>query len=475
MTVIRRKPNRKGPNKMKFIGREQELKRLSGEISALGFRAVLIYGRRRIGKSELVKKAISDGMIPAIYYECRQVAEESNVEGIGKVLSEKYSLPVLGYRKADEILEYIFRMSEKNSVILVLDEYPYLRENVKGMDSILQTLIDKYRDTSHMKLILLGSYVSVMKSLLEKNNPLYGRIDLPVELKQMDYFDSAGFYPNYSDEDKVRIYSVFGGVPYYNRLVDDRISVKENIIGLVASEGARLENEVQIYLQSEIAKMANANEVFTALANGYTKFSDILSQSHVSSGPTLIDILNKLIKMEVVEKTAPINDPGNRKKASYSVCDNLSLFYYRYIFSHASQLGFMDAEMFYDRYIAEDFETRYVPKRFEIIARQYLIRENRSGRIDPPFENIGKYYYDDPKSRMNGEFDVVTTDENGYCFYEVKFRKAPVSEKMIAQEITQVQATGMNCYRYAFISRSGFEAEESEQIRHISLREMYDH
>ena len=93
---------------MKFIGREQELKRLSGEISALGFRAVLIYGRRRIGKSELVKKAISDGMIPAIYYECRQVAEESNVEGIGKVLSEKYSLPVLGYRKADEILEYIF-------------------------------------------------------------------------------------------------------------------------------------------------------------------------------------------------------------------------------------------------------------------------------------------------------------------------------------------------------------------------------
>lgn len=458
---------------MNFIGRERELKKLGAEINASGFRAVLIYGRRRIGKSELVKKAVSDEEIPAVYYECRQVSEESNAEAIGKVLSETFSLPVLGYKRVDEILEYIFGLSEKNKMILIIDEYPYLRATVEGMDSILQALIDRYRDTSRMTLILLGSYVDVMKSLLEKNNPLYGRIDLTIALKQMDYFDSAGFYPDFSEEDRVRIFSVFGGVPYYNRLVDDSISVKENIIKLVASEDARLENEVQIYLQSEIAKMVNANEVFTALSNGYTKFSDILSQSHVSSGPTLIDILKKLIKMEVVEKTAPINDPNNKKKAGYSVCDNLSLFYYRFIFTHVSQLRVMDEEAFYDRYIAEDFETKYVPKRFETIARQYLIRENRRGRISPPFGNIGKYYYDDPKSRTNGEFDVVTEDENGYCFYEVKFRKNPVSERMIAEEIAQVKATGMKCYRYAFISRSGFESEESESVKHITLKEMY--
>ena len=183
---------------MNFIGRERELKKLGAEINASGFRAVLIYGRRRIGKSELVKKAVSDEEIPAVYYECRQVSEESNAEAIGKVLSETFSLPVLGYKRVDEILEYIFGLSEKNKMILIIDEYPYLRATVEGMDSILQALIDRYRDTSRMTLILLGSYVDVMKSLLEKNNPLYGRIDLTIALKQMDYFDSAGFYADFS-------------------------------------------------------------------------------------------------------------------------------------------------------------------------------------------------------------------------------------------------------------------------------------
>ena len=117
-------------------------------------------------------------------------------------------------------------------MIFVLDEYPYIRENIKGLDSIFQSLVDKYKDSSKLKLILLGSYVDVMKSLLEKSNPLYGRADLVIDLQQMDYYDSSLFYPAFSEEDKVRIYSVFGGIPYYNRLVDDSKSVKENIIDL---------------------------------------------------------------------------------------------------------------------------------------------------------------------------------------------------------------------------------------------------
>ena len=157
----------------------------------------------------------------------------------------------------------------------------------------MQSLVDKYKDTSKLTLIILGSYVEVMRSLLEHSNPLYGRVDLTIDLKQMDYYESAYFYPNFSVEDKVRIYSVFGGIPYYNRLIDDSKSVKDNIIELIASSGARLENEVSMYLNAEISKITNANEVFEALSRGYTRYSDILSQSHVSSGPTLVDVLDK--------------------------------------------------------------------------------------------------------------------------------------------------------------------------------------
>ena len=458
---------------MEFYGRKKELSQLKKLISSDEMLMGLIYGRRRIGKSELVKRAIKESDIKSIYYECKQVTEESNVQSMCEVLTDSLGLPKLGYTKVEEIVDYIFNLSKKENIVFVLDEYPYLRENVRGLDSIIQALVDKHREDSKLKLIVLGSYVEVMKSLLEEANPLYGRADLVIDLKQMDYFESALFYPNMTNEDKVRIYSVFGGVPYYNRLIDDKKSVRENIIDLIASPGARLENEVSMYLNAEISKIVNANEVFEALARGFSRFSDILSQSHVSSSPTLADVLDKLIKMEVVERRAPINDENNKKKAGYYICDNLSLFYYRYIFRYSSQLKIMDPEVFYDKYIDKDFEESYIPHRFEVICTQYLIRQNRLGAIEPVIEKIGKYYYDNPKTRTNGEFDVVTMDEKGYVFYEVKFRKKKTSKEVIETEINQVKATGLNCYKYVFFARAGFTAKETEDIKCIKIDQMF--
>ena len=458
---------------MKFIGREEQLRKLIKISNTNELSVVLIYGRRRVGKSELVKQMIRQSDIKSIYYECKQVAEASNVLCLSDIASDVLELPKLGYNDIESLLDFIFKTSENEKFTLILDEYPYLRESVKGLDSILQALIDKYRNTSRLKLVILGSYVEVMRSLLEHANPLYGRVDLTIDLKPMDYYESSLFYPAFSNEDKVRIYSVFGGIPYYNRLIDDSKSVKENIIELIASPGARLENEVSLYLNSEISKIVNANEVFEALAKGFSKYSDILSQSHVSSGPTLVDVLEKLMKMEVVEKTAPINDPNNKKKVGYQISDNLSLFYYRYIFKYSSQLKIMDAEIFYKKYIEKDFEENYVPHQFETIAKQYLINMNKAGKINPVFEKIGKYYYDNPVEHKNGEFGVVTEDEKGYVFYEVKFKNSPITKSTIDEEISQVQSTGLKCYKYAFISKSGFKCTKRKDLKLIVLDELY--
>ena len=338
---------------------------------------------------------------------------------------------------------------------------------------MLQSVIDRYKDTSNIKLIICGSYVDTMKALLEKQNPLYGRVDLTINLKPMDYYDSALFYPDFSCEDKVRLFSVFGGIPYYNRLIRAGKSVRENITDLIASPGARLENEVSMYLNSEISKITNANEVFEALAKGFSRYKDLLDQSNVSSGPALVDILDKLIRMDIVAKESPINDENNRKKSGYFISDNLSLFYYKYIFRNTSRMNIMDPDIFYDKYIAEDFETKYVPKIFENICKQYLIRQNRAGMMDEIFEKIGKYYYDDPVEKKNGEFDIVTLDDNGYIFYEAKFRKDPVTESMMQTEIHQVKQTGLNCYKYGFFSRSGFLCNQEENRILIDLKELY--
>lgn len=459
---------------MEFIGRERELARIGKEIAAGEQRNVLVYGRRRVGKSELIKRVVETSDVVAIYFECRQTSEADNVASLATLASEALGYPLLAFGGIRDLLEFAFGEAQGRDIVLVLDEYLYLRDAVKGLDSIIQTSIDAHRGDSRLKIVLCGSYIDVMRSLLLPANPLYGRIDLTVELGPMDYYDAAKFYPDFSCEDKVRLYSVFGGVPYYNRLVDQTATVRKNIIDLVTSPGARLENEVPMHLGSEISKMSNANEVFSALAQGYSRWSDIRDQSHVSSTPAMADVLGRLIDMSLVQRRAPINDPTNKRKSGYFIIDPLSLFYYRYVFRYSSQRQLLDPEVFYERYVESDFEDNHVPRMFEEVCRQYLTRRNRAGLIDPPFDAIGKYWYDDPSNHLSGEFDVVTHDPEGYVFYEVKFRKTPVTAKMISEEVAQVEAMGLNCHRYGFFSRSGFDADPSDGIAFIDLPELFE-
>lgn len=459
---------------MPFYGRKTELKKLRRMFQSKEQLVGLIYGRRRIGKSELIKQALKTNDSPFIYYECKQTTEYNNVESISQLIGDLYHFPKPSFSNIEALLDFLFQKSCNQSLILVLDEYPYLRETVTGLDSILQSLIDKYKDSSYLKLIICGSYIDIMRSLLETQNPLYGRVDITIQLKPMDYYESSLFYSSFSNSDKVRLYSTFGGIPYYNRLIDPNFSVQENIIEMIASDGARLENEIEMYLKSEISKINNANEVFEALAHGYSKYKDILSQSHVSSSPALTDVLKKLMRMELVAKEAPINDEKNRKKAKYYIIDNLSSFYFRYIFPYSSQMQVMNPETFYQYYIEKDFESQFVPHVFEDICKQYLIRCNQKGKLNPPFEKIGKYYYDDPKTHTNGEFDIVTKDKNGYIFYEAKFKKGKIKQSTIEKEIQQVNATGLHCYKYGFISQSGFESEPKTNIIFIDLDDLYN-
>lgn len=458
---------------MEFVGREQEQKLLKKFYDDGDRIAALVYGRRRIGKSELLKISSRNVGCRFIYFECKQTSEINNVNSLARTISEEWGMPSFSFSGVEEIFEYLFRAAEKEKIIVIIDEYNYMHDTVKGLDSIFQILIDRYKGKTGLKLVFCGSMVSTMRNLLEESNPLFGRIDTVIELKPMNYIDSAKFYPGFSPEDRVRIYSVFGGIPYYNRLVDDGKSVRENIKELITEPGARFENEISMYLRSEINRIINANEVFETMAGGYSRFSDILSQSHVSSSPTLVDVLDKLMKMGLVTKVAPINDENSRKKAGYYIDDNLSLFYYKYVFRHASARAIMNPDDFFDRYVAEDFEAQHVPCIFEKICREYLVEKNKGGQMEVPFEKIGKYYYDDPKSRTNGEFDVVTKDENGYIFYEAKFKSHRVSLKDVQEEIEQVKAAGLNCYKYGFFARCGFEDDVPEDIIRIELEDMF--
>lgn len=439
-----------------FLGRENELKSISSFFHSDKSHAALIYGRRRIGKTELLKQALKNSDYLSIYYECKETSEASNVSSLSAIVSDALSFPPLAFSDFEQVLSFIYKQAESKEIIFILDEYSYLEKVIKGLDSIIQSFIDN-RKNSKLKLVLCGSYIETMESLLEKQNPLFGRFDLVINLKAMDYYDSALFYKEFSDEDKVRLYSVFGGIPYYNALIDSSKTVKENIISLIASRGSRLENEVSMYLRSEISKMTNAYEVFETLAKGYVRFADILSQSNVSSSPALADVLSKLMKMEVVKKESPINDENNKKKSGYFICDQLSLFYFKYVYRNLSRLNVMNPDVFYEKFIIEDFEEHFVPKSFENVCKEFLIRKNKNAELENSFEKIGKYYYDDAKNKKNGEFDIVTESDGEYIFYEAKFKNSPLDKTAIKDEIRQVEESGFICKKYGFFSKSGFK------------------
>lgn len=459
---------------MDFIGRVKEMKIINDLLGTDTFESLLIYGRKRVGKSEMIKKSLRDSKLQSLYYECKQTSEMNNVESVSRLISEQLNLPKLAFSSFEDILEFIFKNSQNTKQVLVLDEYSYLSDKIKGIDSILQSLIDTYKDSSQLKLVICGSYVDMMKNLVAHHNPLYGRFSRIIDLKQMDYYDSSLFYKEFSNEDKVRLYSVFGGIPYYNQLIDQKKTVRQNIIDLIASPGSRLENEVTMYLKSEISKIVNANEVFESMVMGNSKYNDIYSNSHVTSGPTLIDVLDKLIKMEVVIKESPINDENNRKKSGYFICDNLTFFYYKYIFRFLSQMQVMDPSVFYENYIQQDFEKQYVPLMFERVCKQYLIRLNRENKLEVPFHKIGKYYYDDPINKKNGEFDIVSEDKKGYIFYECKFKDTKITRKMMEEEIEQVKETGLSCYKYGFFSKSGFDEFTSDELILVQIDDLYE-
>ena len=306
-----------------------------------------------------------------------------------------------------------------------------------------------------------------------------------INLKPMDYHEAALFYGNASSEDKVRLYSVFGGIPGYNTFIDPELSVTDNIIALLSYAGARLETEVFLYLKAEFSKPANALQILDALSQGAQRFSEIQTSSLVGRSATLADLLDKLIRMELVIRDTPINDPDNSRKARYQIADPFFLFYFRYCFHHASQLAMLDPGTFFSRYVADDFENRYAPRAFANICKQYLRRQNRScrtdGKIPEKFDNSGRYWHDCIKFsgsehgyHRDREFEIVTRDPRGYIFYEAVFRKEPITEDMIAQEIEQFRVIIPGCYRYGFISRSGFLAAPAADRIFISLDELYE-
>ena len=436
-----------------FFARENELK----EIKALlekGGKAMLLYGKRRVGKTELILQSFRGRK--AIYFECLRDSVKENVRQFvnGCRKAGVDIPPYFNMESFQDVFSYLNSLGEH--LCIAIDEYSYLYQmnNHDSVDSSFQSIIDQ--DLSNLSLILSGSEMGKMKDLLQQGNPLYGRFALTTHLPELNYQEVSQFYPNLSVNEKAAMYALFGGSPFVNKEIDPSLPLRENVIKTFLKEGSEVYSYANNVLISDIANEIQARRVLSALANSKKRHNDLVNVLDQGKTGVINRALSSLLEAGIVAKRFPINKADDAKKARYEIVDNPLRFFYAYIYPNKSALTVLGPSAFYDEYIAPTI-LHYISYRFEELVRQYFSIQIQKGHLFG-IRNIGSYYYDDPVNKTNGEFDVALESKDGYCIYEAKYLKNKMKVEEILQEVSQIEKIpDLAISQIGFCSINGFE------------------
>ena len=438
-----------------FIGREKELALLQQDYIG---KAVMVYGKRRVGKTTLIQKALKSSSYRTVYFECLKGTMQDNISGFVQELVRAKILPVpLNFGTLQDVFAYLNALPEK--IVVVIDEYHYLKamNDSATVDSIFQNIIDNR--LVNIELILSGSHIGMMKDTLQEKNALYGRFAVTIKLNELNYLEAAKFYPDKPPYDKAAHYAVFGGSPFVNQALQPAATIRENIISTILNPMSAVYLYANQLLLSDYSVKINAERIFSVIGNGKKRYTEIEDKLDVKKTGNLSKQIKALIDLEIIARNSPINKIGDNKKSTFEINDNLLRFYFTFIYKNASALQVLGAEAFYDEYIAPAL-TDFISRRFEGICRDYFSLQVRSGKMKG-VRNIGSYYYDDPAHRKNGEFDVALEFADGYGIYEAKYYAQPMTLDEIHREVRQVEGIKeLTVKQIGFIAINGFVERE---------------
>lgn len=442
-----------------FVGREQELALLQQE--HIG-KTLMVYGKKRVGKTTLILKALEQCPYQTVYFECLKGTMQDNIDGLVQELVRVKVLPVpLAFSSLQDVFAYLNTMTQK--MVVVVDEYTHLYAmNDSGVvDSVFQSIIDNR--LSNIELILSGSHIGMMKDLLQEKNPLYGRFAASIKLEELNYLDAAKFYPDKNAYDKVAHYAVFGGSPFINQALNPAATLRDNIISTILNPMSPVYLYASQLVFSDNSLNVNSERIFSALGNDRKRYTEIEDALRVKKTGNLAKQIKTLTDLEILARSIPINKPNDNKKATYELNDNLLRFYYAFVYKNSSALQVLGAEAFYDEYVAPVL-THFIAHHFEDICREYFSLQVRSGRMNG-VRSIGSYYLDTAVRCEIKEFPVSVELADGYAVYLPKYSAQPMTIDEIhgeAQRMEGVNDPGIK--QLGFISINGFVEQEKPYI-----------
>lgn len=407
-----------------FIGRERELNSLNKLYVSGKFEFVVIYGRRRVGKTALINQFIRNKK--AIYFMGVESNARQNLENLSRNILEYSAKGQEGsvFLSFQTALEHVFQLAKEERLVLAIDEYPYLARSSRSLASTLQFLIDRYKDESRLMLILCGSSMSYMEDhVLAYKAPLYGRRTAQMKIQPFDFADTCRYFENFSGEDKALIYGIVGGTPQYLLQMDDRLSVEDNIKNTFLNPTSSLFEEPENLLKQEVREPALYNAIITAIATGSSRMAEISTKVGENTS-VCASYLKNLIALGLVRRETPYGEKASRKSI-YSIDDNMFRFWYRFIPEYSSVIARGAADMAYRR--MEPHLSDYMGNVFEEICKQYLWKLLLDGKSPVEFKELGRWWGTDPSAHSQAEIDIMgDQDKDTALFGECKWTNEKV-------------------------------------------------
>ncbi|MDR1271668.1 MAG: ATP-binding protein [Clostridiales Family XIII bacterium] len=455
-----------------FTGRSAELKKLNEMYGSGSFECAIIYGRRRVGKTTLIKEFIKGKK--AVYFLAREADGRVNLRGFSNDVYAVTAKELKGksfFSDWERAFDYIYQISRDNRLVLVIDEYPYLADGYRPISSIVQTHIDDQFKGSKLFLILCGSSTSFMEEqVLSYKSPLYGRRTAQFKVLPFSFFESLPFLEGFGKEEKAALYGMLGGVPDYLNKINPSKTMRENITGLFFTASGSLYEEPSNLLKQELRDPTTYNGIIEAIADGASRLNEIATKCGMESNKCA-KYLKSLISLGIVKKEFPVTEPSTSKKSIYLLDDMMFRFWYRFVFPNMSGVVSGLGEAIYD-FDVEDGVHAYMGFIFEEICKQYLLEEAKRNALPFFIGNLGRWWGNNPKEKRQEEIDILAFRKENALFCECKWTRSPVDIDVLNDLKAQSELFSYRQKWLWLFAKTGFTdrlVRESEKLGNVRL------
>jgi len=449
-----------------FVDRDQERERLTSSYDSDTASFIVLYGRRRLGKSELVRQTIRD-RDDAVYYQAVESTAENQLDTFVETVSGRF--PALDNVRRD--WEILLEELGKQDAIVIIDEFPFLIEEDESLPSRIQRVWDLELQHTGVTLVLVGSSISVMEdNVLSGGSPLYGRRTATIDLGPLTVGDAREFFPAYNPETAVKTWAIYGGTPYYLQTIDPNKPLAENISQSILSEKGLLYTEPEFLLRTELRQPNTYFSILRALAHGRRTPNEIAGMAGVDSN-SLSTYLQKLRRLRLVERHIPVTaSPTASKRGRYRIAAPLFRFWFRFVYAQQDRLRLLGAGAF-DELVAPELPD-YVSPLFERLCQETLPQLD-----DRQYRAVGQWWF------QEHELDVLGLTAEGLVAGECKFTSKPVTEGVLrdlertTEHVQWSDESADSTSQYVLFSRSGFSDDlhtTAQQRDDVSLYALED-